>query len=96
MLVSKFALVRKNGGVLQSGIGAIQRKKQWRKIMKILEAPPFLPARRAFLASLVSFPILLYFCFPGRNINSPALMLGDSDDFIIVNGWVLLKQDIVE
>lgn len=62
---------------------------------KIKEQSPVLK-RRDFLLALFAFPLLAYTQFPARK-NSVFSMDPDGDnDFIIVNGWVLLKQDVTE
>jgi len=52
--------------------------------------------RRLFLAALFTSPLLLYIHSFGRNDSFPAMALVDSEGFVIMNGWVLLKQDIAE
>ncbi len=53
--------------------------------------------RRRFLAVLLVAPLLLYEYPPARKNTFPGTALRDSSDcFVIVNGWVLLTQDIGE
>jgi hypothetical protein len=64
--------------------------------MKIKEETSFLQNRRLVLSAMVMSPLLLYSYFHGGKNRFPAMAAADSGDFVIVNGWVLLKEDIAE
>lgn len=55
----------------------------------------FVQARRCILTVLCTSPFLLTLSY-GRKDSSLALISKDSGEFVIVNGWVMLKQDIIE
>ena len=50
--------------------------------------------RRYFLAALLASPFLLSSIAHGREKTFLAIPSIGADGFVIVNGWVLLKQDI--
>ncbi len=57
---------------------------------------PFLQKRRFVLSALIISPLLLY-SYSGRwQSRLPEMAAGNFDDFVIINGWVMLKQDIAE
>lgn len=64
--------------------------------MKMTEETSFLRNRRLILSALIMSPLLLYSYLHGGKNRPPAMATADSDDFVIVNGWVLLKEDIAE
>lgn len=64
--------------------------------MKMTKEVLHLENRRFFLAALVAFPLVLYSYSASRKKPLPALPIGQTDDFVIINGWVMLKQDIAE
>lgn len=64
--------------------------------MKINEETSLLQNRRFILSALIMSPLLLYSCLHGEKNRFSVTATADSDEFVIVNGWVLLKQDIAE
>ena len=59
------------------------------------EETSLLRNRRFILSALITSPLLLYsYLHEGKNRSPDGN--ADSDDFVIVNGWVLLKEDIAE
>jgi len=51
--------------------------------------------RRRLLFMLMTSPLFLYFRSYGNQISPHALSLQEPG-FIIINGWVLLNQDLIE
>lgn len=64
--------------------------------MQMNEETSPLQNRRLILSALILSPLLLYSILHGGKNRSPAMATLDSDEFVIVNGWVLLKEDIAE
>ena len=64
--------------------------------MKMSNGPLLMQKRRHFLIALLTSPLLLYAHSSGRKNSFPAMEIKDSGRFIIMNGWVMLKQDLTE
>jgi hypothetical protein len=66
--------------------------------MKTLNSPPHMQQRRHFLGALLMSPMLMYALSTVHDSRFPAIAPSDSDSdsFIIVNGWVMLKKDLTE
>lgn len=64
--------------------------------MKMIDEASLLQNRRRILFALVMSPLILYSYTRGRRDRSAAMTNRISGDFVIVNGWVLLKQDLAE
>lgn len=64
--------------------------------MKIHEETLFLQNRRSLVSALIMSPLVLYSCLHEGNSRPPATGMADAGDFIVINGWVLLKQDLAE
>ena len=64
--------------------------------MKMTKEQSPMQNRRRFLAALLTSPVLLSSISYCRENIFPAIPSIDTDGFVIVNGWVLLKQDIIE
>jgi len=52
--------------------------------------------RRRFLLVLLTSPLFQYIRSPSHPKYPHTLSLQDPGLFIIINGWVLLKQDLIE
>ncbi len=62
--------------------------------MKMTKKQSPIQNRRRFLAALLTFPLLLSSIAHGREKKFLAIPSIGADGFVIVNGWVMLKQDI--
>jgi hypothetical protein len=64
--------------------------------MKMIKETSFSETRRLILFSMLALPLLPYTYTRAekRSLFVPAIL--DAEDFVIMNGWVMRKQDITE
>jgi|WetSurMetagenome_2_1015567.scaffolds.fasta_scaffold1109309_1 hypothetical protein len=55
----------------------------------------FIFARRNFLMAMLIYPFASKL-MANKNINRGNLFLNEGDGFIILDGWVLVKDDLIE